>query len=556
MKIRRNLALFLAVLFTSGAVQAEPSPATPPKEINPAVEVLRQAKETSMAIKDEGVDKEKILRQIAEAQAEAGDVNAAISTVLKNPAYHSILLCKVAVAQAIRGDMAGSARTFDKISILSDRVRALYGVAKVLAVRGERKEAFKKFDEAAEEAGKAVKKSEKVELLKEVARAQTQIGEWSAAFQTVETLPDPVEKSRLLAKMAKNEAENGNFTGAFHIADIIEDPGQNALAHYNIASAQARKGDTPSARKTAAAILDDFYRASAARVIGEVLVKEKKTSEATFLFQEAKRLAKASRGELFDRAMLLKDLGLSQWQAGDTAAATDSFQEARRAALSIKKEDFYNQELALLAIAEALSQIGDNQAAQEVMQLANQATMKLEADPYNRAQVLLAIAHSEISIGSTEAAILVLQQTNQIAIEIPNLNDRCLILTDVAEALSSAGDFQGGLDALQKARRYSSQIKDEVDQLLIFINITLTYIRLGRPQEALKIAVEAPTDNQRGDLLGRVMTARVEDGEVDEALEIARDQNSAYLKTSALLGVARGILNSRRSRPAAEKEKV
>ena len=103
----KTTVLILAITFGSGPVLWS---AAKIDEVPSVLEILKTAKDTSQGINDEGVDREDIARRIAEAQARAGDVKAAVSTVVTNPKYYSVILSRVCAAQAALGGLLDRGR--------------------------------------------------------------------------------------------------------------------------------------------------------------------------------------------------------------------------------------------------------------------------------------------------------------------------------------------------------------------------------------------------------------------------------------------------------------
>lgn len=522
-------------------------------EVPSVLEILKTAKDTSQGINDEGVDKEDIARRIAEAQARAGDVKAASATVVSNPKYHSIILSRVCAAQAALGDLKAAYKTLDKIKEPADRVSAVVGIAKAYFKSGDQKKAASVFDDAIKEADDAPTKKEKTELLTSIARAQAQAGDWLAAYSTVDVVPDAAEKARLLAKMAKNEARAGNIKGAITIAEgITGNDMMKGLALSDIVSIRAKNGDTQGALAMARTITDPYYRGVALVSVTGPLLKQKKKSEATDHLQQAKLLARTMPGGRYDRSTLLREIAEAQVAAEDPAGARDTFQEAQQAAKEIEGKGTVEQQLALMAVAESLARSGNHRESEEVLQQTMNAALSGPGNEDEKTQVLTMIAESELATGESEKAMPILQRALEMSRGITDPASRAQAMIDISIGMGKADAMNEALDVLHQARQVNGQVTKELTQMAIYINISITLLRLGYMKDAIKVADESGSETRRADMLGHITRQQVEQGDVQDAYELAIEQSTPLAKTKALIGLAEGLLKTSGNKTAPE----
>ena len=533
---------FLIIIWLIACLAADSAAAKIPTQKSGPLnifEVLKLAKESSDAITDRKIDKEAIAREIAEVQALAGDFEAAFKTVFRNHAYYSMLLASIVTAQAKAGNRTAALKTLDRIKVPSDRVTAYVGLAESHLLKGELKQADPYFNAAVEEASKVKSSLDRTKLLRTIAKAQTHAGDFAGAFLTIGTIPDKREKSRMLSKLALTHAGEKSIRMAFSVAESIPDEKIKFSTLGGIAEAQAA-GDKAAAFKTARDIPSDYYRAEALTRIGAVQVKQDAKADARSTFHEARQIARSMNEEDFDRAMLLKSIGEAQAKA-DPAAAIQTLQQAKQAAQSLKEEESYEKAIALQAVAEALWNAGDDSGAENAFQEARQASLDIKQDPYYRAAALVTIAKAELDAGNRGAAVQTLQLAFRAAQEVPTASQKAITLVDIANAQALAEDPSAPA-TLQRAEQQIPEIKDELEQLAIVIMIAVAHLRHGFIKAALEMADEVPKEEQKADILNKITEAQVQQGDLEEAVETALEQNSPLVRAKALLGVARGML--------------
>ena len=563
-------------------------PADEPADISTlrakALEVLRIAKETSRGIQGKETDYENLAREIAEAQAEAGDINAAMSTVLKNPKYRDLLLSKIVISEANVGEIKSAFETLKGIKTLAERIYAYTGIAIAYSKQGFSVKAEEVFTQALEETELAETRFEKGELLKMIAKSQADIGDVRGAYLTFNKIPDADERARILINMVRKQVEAGNFKLAREIANVIDNGENKSAAFKSLAIGLAKKNRVAEALETSRAIEDNYYKGSALAKISEIQALAGQAAAAKVTFYEAKKISKAIRDDPLEQAMILNDIAQSQWFAGNPADSRESFQEAKQVARSIlprkiekslllkeialaewscgnKDESkqtfqeakqaalalpvegrFYHRPIALKALAEALTTTGDLSMADQVVQEAKKAVLSMKGNFQDQGILLTSMADSSLEAGNAQAAVPLLQQAAQISLEISDPEQKAWNLTDIAIYQSKANDLDGALQTLQKAQQAAFRVQDEVQRTAVLMNISISYVRLGFIHAALQIADNSKNENEKAEVLGRITATQVREGDLDDAMKLAGEQNSALFKTKALIGIAKGLL--------------
>lgn len=108
-------------------------------------------------------------------------------------------------------------------------------------------------------------------------------------------------------------------------------------------------------------------------------------------------------------------------------------------------------------------------------------------------------------------------------------------LSMVAEAYGKAGD-RGAAEKLLTQALESDIEGHSMEQ------IAVTYAQIGDVPTALKTARKIPKESDRSYALQRIADIQTQHGHAGDALKWAEGLESPYLKSSALLGVALGIL--------------
>lgn len=170
---------------------------------------------------------------IAKAQAQAGDIPAALKTVdlIKDEFQKCGAQTAIAEAQIEAGDSVGAQRTLASALKTADLLDVENGQAKVVAQTDIAKAQFKNSDIAGAQ--------------KTTAAAQT-----NANF-----IEEPGRKGRALLAIASTQAAMGDIAGGQMTANLIQDLADKSEAETAIAEAQIKSGDRAGAQKSLASAL-------------------------------------------------------------------------------------------------------------------------------------------------------------------------------------------------------------------------------------------------------------------------------------------------------------
>ena len=229
------------------------------------------------------------LRDIAAAQAEAGDIAGALQTAEKidDADARAWALRDIAAAQAEAGDIAEALQTAEKVDDAVRRARALRAIAAAQAEAGDEAGARATVAEALQTAEKIGEAGDRAWALRDIAAAQAEAGDVAEAQRTVKKIDRASDRASALSAIAAVQAEAGDKAGAratvaeaLQTAEKIGEAGDRAWALRDIAAAQAEAVDKVGVRATVAEALqtveqidDAFLRALALSIIAAVIAK-------------------------------------------------------------------------------------------------------------------------------------------------------------------------------------------------------------------------------------------------------------------------------------------
>lgn len=163
--------------------------------------------------------KAEALRGIAIAQAKAGDIRGALQTArsIMNPYMQVSALAEIAGAQAERGDRNAAVGTVRKAAQSASLVQEIYvkgpallAVAEGQAKIGERAAAVKTFRQARHTVRVSADERYKAEALMELAMAQSRAGDFSGAVDTADGIQDVYAQASTWRGIAAAQGVNGN----------------------------------------------------------------------------------------------------------------------------------------------------------------------------------------------------------------------------------------------------------------------------------------------------------------------------------------------------------
>ncbi|MEQ8972992.1 MAG: AAA family ATPase [Coleofasciculus sp. C1-SOL-03] len=425
---------------------------------------------TAQQIKD-SYRRAKALVEIAKAQAQAGNFTAAIHTAQQIEYFYfrAKALVEIAKAQPTAENFTAAIHTAQQIEYSDKRELALVEIAKAQAQAENFTAAIhtaQQIDPYSEDQQKA---------LVEIAKAQAQAGNFTAAIHTAQQIDDYFDdwswwrlkreltrfredyRAEALLEIAKAQAQAENFTAAIHTAQQIEYFYFRAKALLEIAKAQPTAENFTAAIHTAQQIKDSDKRAKA---LVEIAKAQAQAENFTAAIHTAQQI-----GDSKDRAKALAEIAKAQPTAKNFTAAIKTAQQ-------IKDSD--NRELALAEIAKAqptpenftaaihtAQQIKDSKdrakALVEIATAQAQAenftaaihTAQLIEDSYKRAEALVEIAKAQPTAENFTAAIHTAQQIKDSYL-------RAEVLVEIVQAQAQAENFTAAIHTAQ-------QIKDSKD---------------------------------------------------------------------------------------------
>ncbi len=196
------------------------------------------------------------LHYIAVAQTNAGDQAAARDTLqkaLKTPivqdeVWKAAILKDIAVAQAKAGNVAGALKTAGRIPDVTAapdqprlKLSAMEGIAVAQVKAGDTQGAF-------QTAAIIQNNSEKALILRGITEAQARVGDLRGALQTADSIQDDLRKADALTGIAMAQLKSGDLRGSLLTTLIIQRGPRSALILRSVAKGYARSG----------AVQDDF----------------------------------------------------------------------------------------------------------------------------------------------------------------------------------------------------------------------------------------------------------------------------------------------------------
>jgi tetratricopeptide (TPR) repeat protein len=320
---------------------------------------VEAALKTAEGIQTEGINcKEWALAHIASAQAKAKNVEGALKTIESIPdSGKSLALMLVASCLAGAGDFKQALTLVREMQDESYKVEALTKIAEAQFLAGERDAAKNVIDSARkiadgmEDSKPDVNTSRKASAQMLVALAQIASGDEKAGLKRAGDFKGSRHRDVIWADVAIRRAKAGKVKEASQALGDIQDGVQKAAVLRAVAAAQARAGDFKASRKTTDAI--EFVREKAEALLDMAAV----------------RLAtgdQAAAADLYREAIqALKTLDIL-WYDGGPMCATPShlhrivsaWAEARDAKSALawaeKQQSVFVKAIALAGIAEGI----------------------------------------------------------------------------------------------------------------------------------------------------------------------------------------------------------
>ena len=457
------------------------------------------------------------LSKVASARAKAGDIDGAFAAIEKiDDEFRVRVLRDIASAQAEAGEKQSARETLAKaletargIDDSSERARALLVVAAALTEMGERQSARNTLTAAVKAAQQDVNRYASLRAmdLRDIALAQARAGDeqsaqdtFAAAVAVAQGIRSEQARTKFLSKIesaqakakkadrapaaalrdtAQAQAKAGNeqsaqdtFAAAVAAASAIRQPPGRAHALLDIAKAQVEAGDTQAARDTLAAALaaardidSSSFRANT--LAGIALTK----AEAGYI-GDALAIAQSidDPSPMSFAALVLREITAMQAQSGDIDGAL--------AAARGIDDPSYRAE-ALVDIASAQTRAGDKQAARDTLAAALAATRGIDY-LFDRDKALANIAQAKAKAGDIDGAFATVQG-------IDDLSRRATTMAGIASAQAQAGDKQSARDTLAAALDVTQSTEHPIGRVDALVSVVFARARMGDIDDALAI---------------------------------------------------------------------
>ena len=385
-------------------------------------------------IEDEGRRKS-ALAQIAELQAELGDVAGALQTAKKT--YHTIssqarALASVVKAQAESGDIDGAFLTVREWGHVRSKALALVSIGQVQAESGDRAAAVETFAAAVQMVWDIRYPDYndyefRVSLIAEIARVQAETGDIDGAFHTAITVRDAPSRTHVLASIAKSQPRSDDITGAFQITDVLQMDMDNDY--------------------------QGFYRAQALAYVAEVQAKWGNQGIADETFSTALQTAREIEHARYRRD-ILESIAQAQANSGDIEGALQTVEEI---------DDGTYRGVALAYVAQAQANSGDIEGALQTVEEIDDGT--------HRGVALAYVAQAQAKSGDIDGA---LQTVRKLEDQHFLSSSLFIALASVAKAQVDWGDIAGAVQTAETLHTFAPWYYREV---LVYLAKALAEVR-------------------------------------------------------------------------------
>jgi tetratricopeptide (TPR) repeat protein len=186
--------------------------------------------------------------------------------------------------------------------------------------------------------------------------------------------------------------------------------------------------------------------------------------------------------------------------------------------------------LSLIGIASAQAKSGEIESAEKYFAKALGVFEKGILDDRDR------FGYRQLAVVTTLIEIHQLEKATKSAHLIQLSPIRAIALSEVADAWTKSGDTLTSKQLLTQAVQNAASNGDSLGW------VAQSYAQMGDVTTALKIANDIPREFDRSRAYERIATIQAQNGEARSVLGWTADLKSPYLKSSALLGIAFGIL--------------
>ena len=542
------------------------------------VSIVSQALVIAQTIIDEGGFEKndngvQVLAGIAEAQARSGDDTGARETfsnalaVARTISNGPRLLADIAEAQRRSGDRAGALESFAQAVVLAQ-------------ARGKEREEF------AREAGtNGSYREDYVNELAYIAEAQARSGDrtcaqesFSKAFAVLQTITSEWERIELLTHIS--EAQN---RALLHIGE----------ADGNVQAVVAARTITNEWRKAAILgpmWLNPFSRGSQnddieadKQILALMGVAAKQRAQTSDIMEALERM----RADKWERVRVLGAIGEGQARAGNRTAANESLSQAHTVARGITHIGWFltiGIFVAKLMIskilryegweARTLAEICEVQAQSLVCLAGKEAesggiprlpavektirhdrgwragaitrilqSMVVGSKEFShregKAGAMADLSLAQIRAGDVAGAQETTTQALKLVRRIRNEGRRAWVLGRIAEGQAQAADLSGARNTTKHALALAQVMSNEKLWAGIFVVMVKARIEAGDLEQAVEIASTIDDQDMRDGALAEIARKQAETGDVAQALQIARTIDSEDVRDGVLAEIAK-----------------
>ena len=469
MRVLFRAATILLIAIPQVAWSQEQPPRSPT-----ALGVLAQTRKLSDSLRNP--DRDHVLAKIATAQARAGDLEAALTSVkeIEFVPYRQGAIVDVASVLMQRGERAAASQVLDTFveelmhsdsghieTSLRDIAKAQVRFDEALAARETCRRALVIID------GLKITGQKDV-ALRDIADVQAAAKDGNAARQTAQRIEKKSRKNEALGLIARRQAELGDWQEALRTVRTIDDDDAAIAPLIAIVSAQTKSGEMQVADDTIEMIKTKVEKPESAERIVDVAVgtialalfergdaerameRIESVSDPVIKSNSLVRIAEVQEksGDLKGALESLRTGVRNSWVARNIARLQGKTGDTKGALLTAEKiEDSVHKAWAYVYIVKSQPTTGDDVFVAAILEKASNAAKS--GDRRNRDHLLSLIAMAYGKAGNYTGAAKTIAA-------IQNDRDRLIAISEVAKARSKAGDFGG---ALAVAEETSSDVE-------------------------------------------------------------------------------------------------
>ena len=452
---------------------------------------------------------------------------AKLGMSIKKPLYRGLILESVAVSQAKIGDMTGALQTAAHIPDAADRVIAIGDIALIQTALGQKSPGARTFRQAHARIVEVKDKHKRALVLGKIGELEVRSrnGDAKQSFMeamrlttglSVEDKPSTLFYLGWYQFSAAQEDVAETLREASRALALISDNSKKWLTAFQLAPLQVRVGDSLGALSTAHLCVDEAAAPFRSHVLKSIAATQADQGLITEALQTSSDIAdeidrEEARGAII-RANVVKG------NIDEATRLTDTIVHA-----------WITKVLSLIRIAAFHSTIGGIDEANQRFTQALKVFEKGVSDaPTTSDFRLLAIVSDLIDANQIERAT-----TAAKMIQFSHM--KALALSTVADAWSEA-------ENRETARSLLAQAEESATNGVSLERVARSYAGLGDIQTALDLAKKIQNEFDRAYAYQTIADIQAQSGEAKDVAAWAAELRSPYLKSSALLGIAYGIL--------------